>query len=315
MSFQFLGTIDEIDSNISYFPLYDRLVEKVKRDEFVESTTLSSSLPIATLTKIVDEIRDLDKENSDLIFVLIRVHSLREGQDNVFSLPYEAKKGMGEDEFDIEFDLKNLPFTLQCILYQFVKASSTCHSPKRDLSSNRSQKSFLKRPLKSTETTFVLRKINPASLDKQHNLKEVVECGTKNKTIVKPFANKFTKIDSIGLAKEDELDKPFIIQGSHNQKISCCYCTLPVPATNEVINVKMYKFCSYNCALALSNVCPITCPKTQVQEQITALFGNKKCNPSPPYFLLDKFGGSLSPRSYRKEMQQKNFMAVPMIQL
>jgi len=308
MSFQFLGPIEDIESNISYFPLYDRLLEKVKRDNIIQSATL----PNSTLIKIANDIRDLDKESTDLIFVLIRVHSLREGQDNVFSLPYEAKRSIGEDEFDIEYDLLDLPIMLQAILYQFVKANSNCSSPKRE--SAKPQKTFLKRPTKPQDTTFVLKKVNPASLDKQHNLKDVVEAGTK--TAPKPFTNKFTKIDSIGLVKEDEHDKPFTIPAliaSSECKINCCYCTLPVPQNMEAIVCKRFKFCSYNCALAFSITCPVTCPKEIVLSEIEKLFGSRKCKPSPPYLLLEKFGGSLSPRSYRKEMQHKEFINIPMI--
>ncbi len=157
MSYQFLGGLDDLDQNFSTFPLYDRLCEKIK---YFTSYTLTDSQLLKTAT----DIKDLSKEQSDLVFVIIRVHSLREGQQDVFSLPYGAKKSIGEDEYDIEYDIRFLPEKLQTLLTQFIKTTQGSCSPKRS-GSPLGVKSFMKKPKQQQDYNFILKKVNPAQFD------------------------------------------------------------------------------------------------------------------------------------------------------
>ena len=105
------------------FLLYDQLYEQNKS---------APKLSTAELTEMMGILRKLDRTGMDLVFVLVRVHSLRNNESKVFDIPYKGEKinevkkddekGMfGEKSFDVKFDVRQFPTVLQRILLNFAK--------------------------------------------------------------------------------------------------------------------------------------------------------------------------------------------------
>jgi hypothetical protein len=107
------------------FFLYDQLFE-VNKNAVAKLTN-------AELIELMTMLRKLDREGMDLIFVLIRVHSLRSNEGKVFDIPYKGEKltdqtntdgyesPFGKKDYDIKFDVRNFPVVLQRILLTFCK--------------------------------------------------------------------------------------------------------------------------------------------------------------------------------------------------
>jgi hypothetical protein len=65
-------------------------------------------------------IKTLDEDGLRLLFVIIRMHALKSHTGKMFELPYKAKiiKELNQI-YDLEFDLKELPASLQHMLFIF----------------------------------------------------------------------------------------------------------------------------------------------------------------------------------------------------
>jgi hypothetical protein len=99
------------------FFLYDQLFEQNKTLQKLTSTETIEAIRL---------LRKLDKAGTDIVFVLIRVHSLRNNEcKNFFDIPFKGEKlnevYADKNTFDVKFDFKNIPPTLQRILYCFAK--------------------------------------------------------------------------------------------------------------------------------------------------------------------------------------------------
>ena len=103
-----------------FFPVYDLLYSQV------------SSAPNKDIQLTESEIRDLirgistmDKAGSDMIYVWIRIHSLRHSNSKLLDIPYNGAKvesRMQEDDIvsDVKFDLRSFPPVLNRMLQRFT---------------------------------------------------------------------------------------------------------------------------------------------------------------------------------------------------
>lgn len=85
-------------------PLYNCILHEINDDDEVDKAQL------------VKDIQELDSEGQNLVYVLMRVHQLKNHENNMISIPYKGKKLKGGYKFDID----ELPVTLQRILVHFI---------------------------------------------------------------------------------------------------------------------------------------------------------------------------------------------------
>jgi hypothetical protein len=101
------------------FPLYDLLLSQVAKDNTKEDITLEE------VRELIDGVRNFDKNTLDMVFVLIRIHSLRTTDTQMFQVPYKGEKinksSFDENICDVKFDIRDFPPTLRKILLQFVR--------------------------------------------------------------------------------------------------------------------------------------------------------------------------------------------------
>jgi hypothetical protein len=96
---------------MSNFPLYDTLLKDTSNDDL---TTKQKN-------QFMDFIKDIDDIGSELIYVLITMFYLENGEDkNTFKIPYGGKYV----ETDLTFNLTDFPFQLRQILFKFVNLHS-----------------------------------------------------------------------------------------------------------------------------------------------------------------------------------------------
>jgi hypothetical protein len=104
------------------FPLFSLLHEK----------TNDNPLEQMELIELIENIRKLDRQGFDLIFLIVRLYSLRVNQtsSNVFDIPYSGEKVKDTEEvsadasaikMDIKFDIRNFPNRLNRMLLEFSK--------------------------------------------------------------------------------------------------------------------------------------------------------------------------------------------------
>jgi hypothetical protein len=100
-------------SNPNDFYLYWDLKNKAANKPRLENAEMDELLRL---------IKMMDLEGNRLLYVLCRMYSLKTGSSKIFDLPYGAKK-LKEygGQFDMEFDLKNIPNTLQRMLLFFCR--------------------------------------------------------------------------------------------------------------------------------------------------------------------------------------------------
>lgn len=92
---------------MSKFPLYDSLIKDIKQ------TDLTSQQKKSFLKKILK----IDSNGQDLIYALIRMYQIENGEENIgFILPYNGNYV----ENDIHFDLDKFPIDLKQILFKFL---------------------------------------------------------------------------------------------------------------------------------------------------------------------------------------------------
>ncbi len=102
------------DNLNSSFPLYNLLVEKTKNNPFSASDCI----------ELVENVRKLDKSGFDLLFVIIRIYSLKNSVNETSEIPYGGQKVDGtqlESKTDVKFDIRNFPDKLNHMLLEFTK--------------------------------------------------------------------------------------------------------------------------------------------------------------------------------------------------
>jgi len=100
------------------FPLFDLLTEK----------TQDTALTQPELIDFVQNVRKLDKKGYDLLFVIIRIYSIKSSTNsnnvNLNDIPYSGQKMEDtnlENKTDVKFDIRNFPNKLNQMLYYFTK--------------------------------------------------------------------------------------------------------------------------------------------------------------------------------------------------
>ncbi len=106
-----------IETNQNFEPVYDLLYSNVKDK--------NEKLSAEDTKTLISNISKLDRLGIDLVYVLIRIHSLRHSKAKILEIPYEGeqlnKKNIEEDLIcDIKFSIKKLPAILSQILLQFT---------------------------------------------------------------------------------------------------------------------------------------------------------------------------------------------------
>jgi hypothetical protein len=103
------------------FPLYDLLLNK--SNKLIEEDPKNKDISIEEVREMIDGIQKLDKERMEHVFVIIRVHSLRNEKAKVFDVPFSGERiNMSQTgEGDIKFDIRNMPPILRRMLLEFVR--------------------------------------------------------------------------------------------------------------------------------------------------------------------------------------------------
>lgn len=100
--------------NSQHFYLYYNLEEQASK---------SSLDPTKNQRTLIANIKKLDTEGLNIVFVIIRMFCVKNKNSKMFEMPYKAKilKEHTTGCYDIEFDLKELPERLQLMLHLFCK--------------------------------------------------------------------------------------------------------------------------------------------------------------------------------------------------
>jgi len=79
-------------------------------------------LDMHEIDELLRLIKQMDCEGFRLLYVLIKMYSMKTQADKIYELPYSARKMKESNEqCDMEFDLKNIPNTLQRMLLVFCR--------------------------------------------------------------------------------------------------------------------------------------------------------------------------------------------------
>ena len=104
----------------NFFPVYDLLYSQIQSqkgcDEPIDPTELRN---------IIEQINQLDKTGKDMIYVFIRIHSLRNSSSKLLDIPYQGERLNERSEnsdiiIDAKFDLRNFPPVLIRMLNRFA---------------------------------------------------------------------------------------------------------------------------------------------------------------------------------------------------
>ena len=96
---------------MSCFPLYDSLIEKI--------TSQDIEIDDGVKDNFIKFIKDLDKENTELIYAVIKKYDIEHGNSNNL-FPYGGK----QLKSGYKFDFNNFPQDLQKILILFQKMNT-----------------------------------------------------------------------------------------------------------------------------------------------------------------------------------------------
>jgi len=298
-------------------PLYDRLYDKVYKKDL-------RAFSIKDSTHICEQINLLPRQAVDLTYVLIRIHSLRSGDCKYFEHPYGSTIEPTDDNIDLNhfsFFLHSLPILLQYILQQFVivnkeaieeEQQSRKLSPKgkRSKSPDQAVKSFMK---KNVNPSFTLRNIDSSSLDKLYSMQDIIDSGER--TLINPLVSEenLTTIESLGICSVEIPKFITVILKKDSEKTEsncyCHYCKLLIPDSWSPIHINNNSFCSFNCILAFS---PTLSKIDKNNKDIYHIYkkykkDNRKIdiiNPSPPFILLEEYGGWMDAKEYQKYIYQ-----------
>lgn len=117
---------DTINTN-TIFPLFDILYDKVKTKENFSNKEVKE---LADNLQKIYRIKDNEMIYS-ILFVIIRIYSLRYSDEKVFDIPYSGEKLNSNNDktmHDIKFDIRNFPPKLQHILLEYTIMEMRKHS-------------------------------------------------------------------------------------------------------------------------------------------------------------------------------------------
>jgi len=105
----------------NFFPIYDVICEQVKASGDYEKHFSTNEY-----VELINKLRTIsvDKNGRDMIYVLIRVHSLRNSSTKFLEVPFGGEKNNNSSSsnssvVDIKFDIRNFPNSLNRILSKF----------------------------------------------------------------------------------------------------------------------------------------------------------------------------------------------------
>ena len=103
------------------FPLYSLLLNKCTK--LIEEDPKNKDISIEEVREMIDGIHTFNKEQMEHVFVLIRVHSLRNEKAKVFDVPFSGERinTSQTGDGDVKFDVRNMPPLLRRMLLEFVR--------------------------------------------------------------------------------------------------------------------------------------------------------------------------------------------------
>ena len=105
---------------INFFPLYNILHTQVSSDD-----NANTQLTDDEIKDLLNKITSLDKTGKDMIYVWVRIHSLRNSNSKLMDVPYggtklDVKMQENDSVCDVKFDLRNFPPILNRMLMRFT---------------------------------------------------------------------------------------------------------------------------------------------------------------------------------------------------
>jgi hypothetical protein len=112
-------TTNEI-TNQNFEPIYNLLYSDISKSPEKDKSLVSDEIKA-----LISNISKLDRLGIDLVYVLIRIHSIRYSNSKIMDVPYGGsrtnKNVSSEDEIcDIKFDIKKFPVILSRLLLHFT---------------------------------------------------------------------------------------------------------------------------------------------------------------------------------------------------
>ena len=96
------------------FPLYDSICEKIDAHSCTEPINHDQKLVLCEFVK------KSEQNIHELLYMLMKVHQIKYDATSSTIMPFSAK----EQKCGIKFDVDNLPYKLQHILYNFSQMDS-----------------------------------------------------------------------------------------------------------------------------------------------------------------------------------------------
>ena len=105
----------------STFPLYDLLLKKCEK--LISEDPKNEDITVIEVREMIDGIQSFDKDRLEHVFVIIRIHSLRNEKTKVFDTPYKGHRinTTSNGDGDIKFDVRDMPPLLRRMLLEFVR--------------------------------------------------------------------------------------------------------------------------------------------------------------------------------------------------
>jgi len=108
---------------LSNFPLYDHLYEKVMK--MIDEDEKNQDIQMKEVEELLNGARKMNHTALQCLFMLVRIHSLRNSEDKLFDVPYAGKKinksKEDENKCDVKFDIREFPPLLRKILLEYVR--------------------------------------------------------------------------------------------------------------------------------------------------------------------------------------------------
>jgi hypothetical protein len=98
---------------MSHLPIYNILKERFK-DVNVDLTPEQKKICCENVMK-------LDQQGIENVFLILRIHSIKEGDENILNVPYNGEeRNKKESCTDLKFNLETFPIILKHMIYQFT---------------------------------------------------------------------------------------------------------------------------------------------------------------------------------------------------
>ena len=91
----------------------------------IKENPSNEDISMGEVRELIEGVQQMNKTALDCVFVIIRIHSLRETETKIFDVPYSGQKinqsSSDENNCDIKFDVRSFPPVLRRILLEFVR--------------------------------------------------------------------------------------------------------------------------------------------------------------------------------------------------